>query len=85
MKTPISRWQNFGPHWTGNLVGMQIASSEKPGGVHLHMKGRRLCTEDWREFEARFQAQGRFVTDKRENEEWEIIFSKLPPTGRTRS
>ena len=44
----------------------------------LTIKGRALTLEEFRAFEAEFLAKGALVADKRDNEEWDLLVSKLP-------
>lgn len=45
----------------------------------LTIKGRSMTLEEFRAFEADFLAKGALVTDKRDNEEWDLLNLKLPP------
>jgi len=43
-----------------------------------------MTLEDFRAFEADFVAKGALVTDKRDNEEWDLLNLKLPPNWKGR-
>jgi len=53
--------------------------------IPLTIKGRALTLEEFRAFEADFLAKGALVTDKRDNEDWDLLISKLPQFWKNRA